>query len=340
MRHVLCVLVLSFCCVCGCVLATGEVEGLKTGVAGGDEVCPSKNTGSKCENKPKQPEDSPECLEPEKEKCSTEDGGSEENCRKASETPCPQPPEPAPTTKEPNRSGGEPGVVGPGAAIIPNSDSEAGENQEKLGGKVELDAAGQKPLAQIPATSTATPRPVNGEERDPVLQGTDDTGTGVQRPIGGSDGSAHPPAASPIAAGAAVEGSNGSSPSGGQTGANVNNPAGEGAVNAESTAAVQPTSPSPESSDTETANGSGTANDGGSSTSPESEPSNNPSDEESTTTSTTTTTNIIPPVPGINNNNIMPNVKGDADSSSSISSSVWVRVLLLIVVTLACILVC
>ncbi|ORC83754.1 uncharacterized protein TM35_000581170 [Trypanosoma theileri] len=58
---------------------------------------------------------------------------------------------------------------------------------------------------------------------------------------------------------------------------------------------------------------------------------NTPSNEESTTTTTTTTT--LPPEP-INNK------KGDADSSSSISSSVWVRVPLLIVVTLACILVC
>ncbi|ORC83643.1 uncharacterized protein TM35_000621170 [Trypanosoma theileri] len=52
--------------------------------------------------------------------------------------------------------------------------------------------------------------------------------------------------------------------------------------------------------------------------------------EESNTTTTTTTT--LPP-------KIANNKKGDADSSS-ISSSVWVRVPLLIVVTLACILVC
>ncbi|ORC84233.1 uncharacterized protein TM35_000471280 [Trypanosoma theileri] len=51
---------------------------------------------------------------------------------------------------------------------------------------------------------------------------------------------------------------------------------------------------------------------------------------ESTTTTTTTTL----PLESANNK------KGDADSSSSISSSVWVRVPLLIVVTLACILVC
>ncbi|ORC83952.1 uncharacterized protein TM35_000531360 [Trypanosoma theileri] len=58
---------------------------------------------------------------------------------------------------------------------------------------------------------------------------------------------------------------------------------------------------------------------------------NTPNNEESTITTTTTT---LPP-------ELTNNKKGDADSSSSsISSSVWVRVPLLIVVTLACILVC
>ncbi|ORC83573.1 uncharacterized protein TM35_000641050 [Trypanosoma theileri] len=52
----------------------------------------------------------------------------------------------------------------------------------------------------------------------------------------------------------------------------------------------------------------------------------------STTTTTTTTTTLPPELPN--------NKKGDADSSSSISSSLCVRVSLLIVVTLACILVC
>ncbi|ORC83766.1 uncharacterized protein TM35_000581290 [Trypanosoma theileri] len=51
------------------------------------------------------------------------------------------------------------------------------------------------------------------------------------------------------------------------------------------------------------------------------------------TTTTTTITTTLPP-------ELTNNKKGDADSSSSISSSVWVRVPLLIVVTLACILVC
>ncbi|ORC81602.1 uncharacterized protein TM35_001111080 [Trypanosoma theileri] len=54
--------------------------------------------------------------------------------------------------------------------------------------------------------------------------------------------------------------------------------------------------------------------------------------EESTTTTTTTTTTLPPEAAN--------KKKGDADSCSSISSSVWVRVPLLIVVTLAWILVC
>ncbi|ORC82512.1 uncharacterized protein TM35_000901100 [Trypanosoma theileri] len=58
-----------------------------------------------------------------------------------------------------------------------------------------------------------------------------------------------------------------------------------------------------------------------------------PNSEGSTSTTTTTTTTLPPEL--TNNKK-----KGDADSSSSISSSVWVRVPLLIVVTLACILVC
>ncbi|KAH9589200.1 hypothetical protein LSM04_003910 [Trypanosoma melophagium] len=56
--------------------------------------------------------------------------------------------------------------------------------------------------------------------------------------------------------------------------------------------------------------------------------------------STTTTKTTPSPTVHANSSDKKPNVKGDADSSSSISSmrSVWVRVPLLIVVTLACIL--
>ncbi|ORC84260.1 uncharacterized protein TM35_000471550 [Trypanosoma theileri] len=57
----------------------------------------------------------------------------------------------------------------------------------------------------------------------------------------------------------------------------------------------------------------------------------NNGEESNSTTTTTTTTTTLPP-------ELINNRKGDADSSSI--SSVWVRVPLLIVVTLACILVC
>ncbi|ORC82033.1 uncharacterized protein TM35_001001050 [Trypanosoma theileri] len=62
-------------------------------------------------------------------------------------------------------------------------------------------------------------------------------------------------------------------------------------------------------------------------------PAEDDSNSENSTTTTTTTTTTLPP-------ELTNNKKGDADNSISISSSVWVRVPLLIVVTLACILVC
>ncbi|ORC84273.1 uncharacterized protein TM35_000471680 [Trypanosoma theileri] len=57
-----------------------------------------------------------------------------------------------------------------------------------------------------------------------------------------------------------------------------------------------------------------------------------PAEGESNSEESTTTTTLPPELTN--------NKKGDADSSSSISSSVWVRVPLLIVVTLTCILMC
>ncbi|ORC84226.1 uncharacterized protein TM35_000471210 [Trypanosoma theileri] len=59
----------------------------------------------------------------------------------------------------------------------------------------------------------------------------------------------------------------------------------------------------------------------------------NPAEGASTSKESPTTTTTLPP-------ELTNNKKGDADSSSSISSSVWVRVPLLIVVTLSCILMC
>ncbi|ORC84258.1 uncharacterized protein TM35_000471530 [Trypanosoma theileri] len=98
---------------------------------------------------------------------------------------------------------------------------------------------------------------------------------------------------------------------------------------------------SEENESTNGVNTMGTSSEGNTTVNTDSVTLNITSNQESiSTTTTTTNTNTIPPVPGISNDTIMPNVKGDADSSSSISSSVWVRVPLLIMVTLACILVC
>ncbi|ORC84434.1 uncharacterized protein TM35_000451720 [Trypanosoma theileri] len=106
---------------------------------------------------------------------------------------------------------------------------------------------------------------------------------------------------------------------------------------------TQPSSSSVnQSSNSETENASETAAgaNGNIATNAESESTSNEEGVEgntvTTTTSTTTTTTTTTLPPELTNNK-----KGDADSSSSsISSSVWVRVPLLIVVTLACILVC
>ncbi|ORC83508.1 uncharacterized protein TM35_000671140, partial [Trypanosoma theileri] len=108
------------------------------------------------------------------------------------------------------------------------------------------------------------------------------------------------------------------------------------ANNEASEGAPSPTTPSSSSSATASDGGSNTASTENDNTSSGSESTTNTANttnnEESTTTTTTTTTTLPPELTN--------NKKGDADSSSSISSSVWVRVPLLIVVTLACILVC
>ncbi|ORC90046.1 uncharacterized protein TM35_000103140, partial [Trypanosoma theileri] len=101
-------------------------------------------------------------------------------------------------------------------------------------------------------------------------------------------------------------------------------------VNAEETQPSSPTTP-----ERDITSGSDTANAGNGTTSPKDESQSNSSDvgNTETTTEESTTTTTLPP-------ELTNNKKGDADSSSSIISSVWVRLPLLIVVTLACILVC
>ncbi|ORC84041.1 uncharacterized protein TM35_000511420 [Trypanosoma theileri] len=106
----------------------------------------------------------------------------------------------------------------------------------------------------------------------------------------------------------------------------------------ESETATQPSADSPNTSAAGSSGVSDAPTNENNTSSAESESTNNQNEEgvtgnKDTTTTTTTATTTLPPETANNK-------KGDADSSSSMSSSVWVRVPLLIVVTLACILVC
>ncbi|ORC83416.1 uncharacterized protein TM35_000721190 [Trypanosoma theileri] len=142
---------------------------------------------------------------------------------------------------------------------------------------------------------------------------------------------------------AATSGERSNDPSGGDAASpNTSSTPGDGSSSAPARngqldgAAPQPSSPSSTNSDTVSSGSSDTANTENGTTSAESESTSNQNDggnADTTTTSNTTTTTTLPP-------ELTNNKKGDADSSSSISSSVWMSASLLIVVTLACILVC
>ncbi|ORC83790.1 uncharacterized protein TM35_000571180 [Trypanosoma theileri] len=126
----------------------------------------------------------------------------------------------------------------------------------------------------------------------------------------------------------------------GQTGGKGNNTTRE-SENGDNngSAEPQPSADSPNTSATVSGDGSDNATPGNGTTPAESELTSNQegvadnTETTPSTTTTTTTTTTLPP-------ELTNNKKGDADSSNSISSSVWVRMPLLIVVTLACILVC
>ncbi|ORC84021.1 uncharacterized protein TM35_000511220 [Trypanosoma theileri] len=188
------------------------------------------------------------------------------------------------------------------------------------------------------------PQDLNSENSLPDADGHSDSGPSKNRETGSSAGTggvadgrtstsevATPPTApapAPSTAGnTTVASTAGNSDAPSDNPQHANNEASEGAPS--------PTTPSSSSSATASDGGSNptsTENDNTSSTSESTtNTANTTNNEESTTTTTTTTT--LPP-------ELTNNKKGDADSSSSISSSVWIRVPLLIVITLACILVC
>ncbi|ORC82366.1 uncharacterized protein TM35_000921100 [Trypanosoma theileri] len=267
------------------------------------DVC--RNTGkggSKCENNREVSEDShaDSADPPGMEHCTKKDGESEANCLEASVTLCSQPKVP----KEP----------------APTSPKE--------------------PAPTLPTSTAKGPQEGLGPS-----SGQADSGAIVNRTGGGSNGgssSDRPDAPAPPAASSSSSAEESAAPTEGdsQAGVSGSSAPGEGAADNANAEETQPSSSSSSSSETVSANNSDTANAGNGTTSPEGEPQSNSSNVENTdttpsitTTTTTTTTTTLPP-------ELTNNKKGDADSSSSISSSVWVRVPLLIVVTLACILVC
>ncbi|ORC84541.1 uncharacterized protein TM35_000431090 [Trypanosoma theileri] len=191
---------------------------------------------------------------------------------------------------------------------------------------------------QEPALSTSTRREEGQENGTPGPIGASGNPGEAAAGFPGSgvvaSSSSEPSAPGPTPP-AKLSGESSVEPSGdGQTGNKGNNtpPEGENGDNRVTTE-TQPSVDSPNTSATVSDDGSDTPKDESGTTPAESESSSNQQHVETadTTTSTTTTTTTLPPEPANNN-------KGDADSSSM--SSVWVRVSLLIVVTLAFILVC
>ncbi|ORC83789.1 uncharacterized protein TM35_000571170 [Trypanosoma theileri] len=193
------------------------------------------------------------------------------------------------------------------------------------------------PRGEVGVPGTVTPavegEAEHSEDQSHGTQGGKGPGTGV----GGASPSTldNPTAAAP---GAGTTSGVGSSPSGsvgtasdGHSGNSGSSPTGETTSNQGNKATQPSTAVSPTNSATGSEVGDNAALTENGNTSEGTESKNN-QEEVAANTDTTTTTTTLPP-------ELTNNKKGDADSSSSISSSVWVRVPLLIVVTLACILV-
>ncbi|ORC84079.1 uncharacterized protein TM35_000501330 [Trypanosoma theileri] len=174
---------------------------------------------------------------------------------------------------------------------------------------------------------------VEGEAEDSVDSGhrtTGEKGSGAGDVSGSSSTTQDSPTPASPVDGSSVAAADG------QTGNSGSSPTGETTSTQGGEAAEETSSDSPTNSATGSAVGDNAASTENGNTSEGNESTNNQEEvggNTETTTTTTTTTTTLPP-------ELTNNKKGDADSSSSISSSVWVRVPLLIVVTLACILVC
>ncbi|ORC83159.1 uncharacterized protein TM35_000761040 [Trypanosoma theileri] len=316
MRHLLCVLVLSFCCVCGCVLATagGEADRVGDALKTRDDVPHSEDAESEIH-----------------QQCDAEGEATEKRCTQ-------KPTEELPLERKiVNQQGPDLKRDSPDTTLEIKGNGTTHTLNSSPQSQSQPQPDSPKPAEGVPcstnsagntdpncrAQTTAELSSPSPSERSPEGE-QDPPGAGAKDITDkeGAAGASSAPAAKPDPS--APESDGEVSVSKGQPESNSNSADGNGTTENSSS----------NNSDTgSTSNSDAAKNDNG--TSPAgSESTSNPSAAGSgDTTTTTTTTTTLPP-------ELTNNKKGDADSSSSISSSVWVRVPLLIVVTLACILVC
>ncbi|ORC92420.1 uncharacterized protein TM35_000031730 [Trypanosoma theileri] len=307
MRYVLCILALLLSCACVHVLAE-EVPAADLS----DQV---PDTESETKILLDQPSD-----------------GQGDNCRKGTGTP---------VVGKPCAEAAAP-ALGPGGAQDPNThghqnQSEGGHQPGAGGSGLPSQASDPRREAEVSTPHRTTPQHgrENGERAAEDAAGGEMDSAGTGQGIQQRQESSQDPIQSKDAKSVVTHNSNkeASPQQPQQTGdtSNDSSAVNTSAASGEGTGTQSsPTSASSQTDGTaEGGNSAETSTNNSASTNPETD--NTSTNEESTTTTTTTTT--LPP-------ELANNKKGDADSSSSISSSVWVRVPLLIVVTLSCILVC
>ncbi|ORC84373.1 uncharacterized protein TM35_000451110, partial [Trypanosoma theileri] len=153
-------LLLTVACVCMAAGEAGEVESTCSdpSTVSDDGACSDTGKkGCKCENETDvEEQDLSECAEPsEKEICPTEDGGSEENCRKDTKPTCrsKEPAPPSPKEPAPEGERGPTGTVGAAGAAGPGTG--AGGNGAEGTGALPA-AATAASTSSVPGTSQAT----------------------------------------------------------------------------------------------------------------------------------------------------------------------------------------
>ncbi|ORC81430.1 uncharacterized protein TM35_001161050 [Trypanosoma theileri] len=356
-------LLLSVACVC---VAASEETKEDGGPESGDGDCPHPGkTGLSCEKNVDMPEaDRAHCADPsENKKCTAEDHKTDGECLEASKTclkskdpmePLPIAPKETALLSEQLRSGGT--LNGTGGAggngmgrpgneeglspaappgILPQEKKDENEvppttQDESIASQGHSQttrsdgSAGE--LQQTPAQSPSggPPSPPGGPSAPVVTSSREHTG----EPVRGTEENEQNPV---LSATSQSKNTNGEDKVSEHTHSSTNENGTQGARDGGSSNATQ----NQERTDSQTHSENVTTPEGSTSTNTQdgNVGSTDTTTTTSTTTTTTTTTTTLPP-------ELTNNKKGDADSSSSISSSVWVRVPLLIVVTLACILVC